>query len=93
MSALVVCVCVLYAHVFTVFVKQAEIADLSSTMIDKLEFLEVNQEGLTKLQRLRIQIEVRCYSITKHVLHNLALHYIILHLIITQVIDLNRFAC
>jgi hypothetical protein len=37
---------------------QAEVADLASTVTDKLDFLEVKYTDLSKLQILLLQVEV-----------------------------------
>ena len=38
---------------------KAELADLSTLIMDKLEFLEVSRKGLSNLQVLLIELEVR----------------------------------
>jgi len=40
---------------------QSEISELSSLIADKLDFLEVTRAGLSKLQLLLVQFEVKVF--------------------------------
>jgi len=46
---------------------QSEISELSAEIADKLDFLEVTRAGLSKLQLLLVQFEVRLL----HFIHSL----------------------